>query len=334
MEEEIQKVTFEQQKWLEGYNVTYHNVFNIRSEFYNSIISYGLMYMVNPTDGSELNYFYIVDRLRVDSLMFKPEEVAYNITDAVSDVAGTKSLYTAFFIDASDTFFRIQNVKANILKVSLIKMATVMTFFTILLIVIGQDRARSISDKMTKQVITLYENLVQISSKGHKGSLTLSYVPACAEMNELNLTYNQFAKIISLATTFEKHNSEKALLNYFEALGIFADFEDYNQQGKCLTNIGALMMQKEDYGLAYVCFSESIEFMEKDQFYQRAQGMSRAENEEDKFLLACRLFQKGLANMERYRERFPNSELLQGKDDKEEKLLDFKLHMSQSSSRY
>ena len=50
--------------------------------------------------------------------------------------------------------------------------------------------------------------------------------------------------------------------------------------------------------------------MEKDQFYQRAQGMSRAENEEDKFLLACRLFQKGLANMERYRERFPNSELL------------------------
>ena len=121
-------------------------------------------------------------------------------------------------------------------------MAAVMTFFTILLIIIGQNRARSISDKMTKQVITLYENLVQISSKGRKGSLTLSYVPACAEMNELNLTYNQFAKIISLATTFEKHNSEKALLNYFEALGIFADFEDYNQQGKCLTNIGALMM--------------------------------------------------------------------------------------------
>lgn len=62
--------------------------------------------------------------------------------------------------------------------------------------------------------------------------------------------------------------------------------------------------------------------------------MSRADNEEDKFLLACRLFQKGLANMERFRERFPNSELLSSKDDKEEKLMDFKLHMSQSSSRY
>ena len=62
--------------------------------------------------------------------------------------------------------------------------------------------------------------------------------------------------------------------------------------------------------------------------------MSRADNEEDKFLLACRLFQKGLANMERFRERFPNSELLLSKDEKEEKLIDVKLHFAQSSSRY
>ena len=67
------------------------------------------------------------------------------------------------------------------------------------------------------------------------------------------------------------------------------------------------MMQQGDYGLAYVCFSESIENMEKDQIYNRLQGVSRADNEEDKFLLACRLFQKGLANMERFRDRFPNS---------------------------
>ena len=73
MESEIEKVTFEQQTWLEDYNVTFHNVYSIKSEFYNSIISYGLMNLENPTDGSELNYFYIVDRLRVDSLEFTPE---------------------------------------------------------------------------------------------------------------------------------------------------------------------------------------------------------------------------------------------------------------------
>ena len=29
----------------------------------------------------------------------------------------------------------------------------------------------------------------------------------------------------------------------------------------CLTNIGTIMMQKEDYGMAKVCFTESEEFM-------------------------------------------------------------------------
>ena len=81
---------------------------------------------------------------------------------------------------------------------------------------------------MTKQVITLYENLLQISTKGKRNAVHFTYVPASEEMNELNLTYNKFAKIISLATTYENHQSEKALLNYFEAFGIFEDFHDQN----------------------------------------------------------------------------------------------------------
>ena len=306
----------------------------VDSKFYNTEISYGLMDVTNMETGQELHYFYIVDELQVDSLTIGESAVAYNESDAAPKVASTKSLYTAFFIDSTAIMAEINGVKQDILRRSLVKMALVMTVATIILVILGQNRARSISDKMTKQVITLYENLLQISSNKAKGSLTLSYVPASAEMNELNLTYNQFAKIISLATTFEKHNSEKALLNYFEALGIFADFEDYDQQGKCLTNIGAIMMQKEDYGMAYVCFSESIEFMEKDQFYSRQNREARADNEEDKFLLACRLFQKGLANMELFRLQFPNSALLASKDDKDEKIMDFKLHYTQSSSRY
>ena len=161
--------------------------------------------------------------------MEETESRVTSIDAAEHTVARTKSLYTAFFIDSTELINSIGNVKQDILKKSLVKMALVMTFATILLIILGQNRARSIADKMTKQVITLYENLVQISSKGKKGTLTLSYVPASAEMNELNLTYNQFAKIISLATTFEKHNSEKALLNYFEAFGIFDDFKNYDQ---------------------------------------------------------------------------------------------------------
>ena len=38
--------------------------------------------------------------------------------------------------------------------------------------------------------------------------------------------------------------------------------------------------------------------------------------------------------MELFRLQFPNSELLAVKDEREDKIIDFKLHMSQSVSRY
>ena len=38
--------------------------------------------------------------------------------------------------------------------------------------------------------------------------------------------------------------------------------------------------------------------------------------------------------MELFRLQFPNSALLASKEDKDEKLMDFKLHYTQSSSRY
>ena len=86
-------------------------------------------------------------------------------------------------------------------------------------------------------------------------------MPACKEMNTLNLTYNQFAKITSLATSFGQDQNEKALLNYSEAFGIFEDFDDQHQQGVCLANIGTIFMQEKDYDMAYVCFNESELFM-------------------------------------------------------------------------
>lgn len=150
---------------------------------------------------------------------------------------------------------------------SLGKMAAYLTVGTILLILYGYWRAKSIAQKMTKQVVTLYENLNEISQKskgkqgGQRNVVELKFVPACKEMNALNLTYNKFAKIISLATTFDQDQNEKALLNYSEAFGIFEDFDDQHQQGVCLTNIGTIFMQKEDYDMAYVCFNESETYM-------------------------------------------------------------------------
>ena len=63
MEAEIEKITMEQQKWLQDYNITKHGVYSIRSDFYNTTISYGLVDLTNAINGTELHYFYIVDRL-------------------------------------------------------------------------------------------------------------------------------------------------------------------------------------------------------------------------------------------------------------------------------
>jgi len=46
---------------------------------------------------------------------------------------------------------------------SLGKMAAYLTVGTILLILLGYWRAKSIAQKMTKQVVSLYENLNEIS---------------------------------------------------------------------------------------------------------------------------------------------------------------------------
>ena len=129
-------------------------------------------------------------------------------------------------------------------------------------------------------------------------------------MNELNLTYNRFAKILSLAATDGRHQNEKALLGYTEAFQIFEDYQDSSEQGVCLTNIGTIMMQKEDYAMAYVCFSESEEFMSAvmEQAARDRQGDGGVDDELpiNKFILACRQFQKGLANMELLRQQNPN----------------------------
>ena len=55
---------------------------------------------------------------------------------------------------------------------------------------------------------------------------------------------------------------EKALLNYSEAYYIFKSFGDEKHRAVSLANIGVLMMQKQDYRMAYESFSLSCEIQE------------------------------------------------------------------------
>ena len=60
-----------------------------------------------------------------------------------------------------------------------------------------------------------------------------------------------------LASSGVKDEKEKAMLNYSEAYHIFKEFSDEKQRGVCLANIGAIMMQKEDYKMAVESFGLS-----------------------------------------------------------------------------
>ena len=155
-----------------------------------------------------------------------------NIDDSKGEVHDQKRLFSAFFTDGTAFMAQIKVTQKKMFLKSLGKMAAYLTVGTILLILYGYWRAKSIAQKMTKQVVTLYENLNEISQKskgkqsGQRNVVELKYVPACKEMNDLNLIYNKFAKIISLASTFDEDQNDKALLNYSEAFGIFEDFDD------------------------------------------------------------------------------------------------------------
>ena len=55
----------------------------------------------------------------------------------------------------------------------------------------------------------------------------LTYSASSAELNELQLAFNKFVKVINISNKSVKEGSEyRAMLDYAEAYHIFADFEN------------------------------------------------------------------------------------------------------------
>ena len=113
-------------------------------------------------DTTRILFFYIIDKLEIDfasSDHASSEKPVYEIKEAEAKVFGQKTLYTAFFIDGTSFNAAVNATEKKMLIHGLGQMTLVMTLFAIILIMFGLWRANSIADKMTKQVITLYENL-------------------------------------------------------------------------------------------------------------------------------------------------------------------------------
>ena len=116
------------------------------------------------------------------------------------------------------------------------------------------------------------------------------------------MTFNKFTKTLNITNnTYKKGDEYRALLDYAEALIIFKELEKDREQGICLSNMGALRFQIEEFHLAQIRFAESALCLLKHLFSLKKEikalkkkgentDLKEAEEKDLKFLLACRLF--------------------------------------------
>ena len=93
------------------------------------------------------------------------------------------------------------------------------------------------------------------------GTVELIFKPSCLELNELQINFNKVIKTISLATSSNKNEKiETAILNYAEAFKIFGEYDpDHDQRDVCLSNIGSIMLMRQDFYQAAIYFGRAIE---------------------------------------------------------------------------
>ena len=91
----------------------------------------------------------------------------------------------------------------------------------------------------------------------------LSFKAATKELNELHRTFNKVIRSTIINRSDQTGQAtEKELLQLSEAYYIFKDFDDDEQCGICLSNIGAIMYQKYDFVMAYESFKMACTFPE------------------------------------------------------------------------
>ena len=217
----------------------------------------------------------------------------------------------AYFVNGKQKILEVEALELymefRIQLTLLVEMFLIYLGFCILSYFVAKER----SSKITRGIINLYETLQKIQDQkainADQKTTVLSFRFQSHELNQLHVTFNNVAKTILLAADSKKknENKNKALLNYSEAYGIFGDFDDAKHKAICLSNIGAIMLQKKDYSTALA----SLKFAYEIQHQLMKEDSEAAKNEFDTFILACRLFQKGLANFQILKTEYPHRAL-------------------------
>ena len=255
------------------------------------------------------------------------------IEETLGENVAQRRYKLAFFSEGRATIDAINDTTNDLIVQAFDTLVIAVTSMSIVFLIVGLIRIKTISRKMMKQVVFLLESCetILLSRKGSK-SAGLTFKPSTAELNELHLTFNKVAKTISIASTkVEEGEEAQAMLNFNEAYHIFKDFKNERQMSVCVSNIGALRMKVKEHSWAAVAYTQAAESMEvelgirvltedseenqpfipepKQTMSRKTQYATNDDYHEAYFIYACRLFFKSLANIAIVQEEIPTRSL-------------------------
>ena len=162
----------------------------------------------------------------------------------------------AYFVNGKEKISQVEILEVYMTYKMQLTLFTELFLIFLVFCALSYFVAKERSSKITRGIINLYETLQKIQDQkainAQQKTTVLSFRFQSHELNQLHTTFNNVAKTILLAADSQKkdENKNKTLLNYSEAYGIFEDFNDAKHKAICLSNIGAIMLQKKDYSIA------------------------------------------------------------------------------------
>ena len=212
----------------------------------------------------DVAFHFVVDELSLSIRNVLGDHLPES-TEALEINTETEELYSiqlAFFFAASEKINKLKQIQEELVFAVFSKFAIAALVFAICIGTIQIINARRRAQRITKQIIYLYETLEEVVNKREKGKhFQLTYQKSALELNQLHLTFNQVASTLDQATVSSSQGQSKdALLNFSKLYSEFGQFDkNHKHRGVCVANIGSIMLNNGDFIRAEQYLQEAIQ---------------------------------------------------------------------------
>ena len=235
--------------------VTHHNN-TVARLFENTVIDWGTI-EVNGT-----SYIFIDDHLEVKFPDLNAQVLNPNDRSVFCDDGDHCSTHyhLVFLYNFDKLSKQLDTFKRELKNTVFKKMLFYVTCFSILFFALMTWFLVTLVNAITRPVIELYELINHIVERGKGVKTKLSFKTTNLELNNLNLTFNKIVQTMQIATlATQKANSATALLNYYEAVKVFKEFQNHKAVGMCKNNIACLLFKEGDFLNAEANFKDAVD---------------------------------------------------------------------------